>query len=100
MTILTDDYINTIFSIFHPGARPKMGEAQKKCSPHRVGERTFFGVTRHLGQQFGEGIALPLSTSRYSKFLAIFAWINTDTLHNKYNYNVTGWMGNLASAIP
>ena len=68
MTILTVDYINTIFSIFHPGERPKMGEAQKNAPPIELGRGLFFGVTRHLGQQFGEGIALPLSTSRFSQF--------------------------------
>ena len=51
-------------------------------------EEDFFGVTRlrHLGQHIGQGIALPLSTSRFGQFLAIFAWI-IRTYFKAYNHN-------------
>ena len=67
MTILTDDYINTIFSIFADAQDPKWARLDLGAPPSSWGE-DFFGVARPLGQQIGEGIGLPLSTSRFSQF--------------------------------
>ena len=62
MTILT-----RFFQFFAEAQDPKWARLDLGAPPSSWGE-DFFGVTRPLGQQIGEGIGLPLSTSRFSQF--------------------------------
>ena len=46
----------------------KFSRPDLKVPPNELGRGLFFAVTRHLGQHIGQGIALPLSTSRFNQF--------------------------------
>ena len=46
--------------------------------PNELDSELFFGVSRPLGQQLGEGIQLFGCSSKFVHILEIFPWTNSD----------------------